>query len=174
MNKAKLCSGTWDEISSWEFFLSDELPPLELCTSASCVGIMEPSGHIVLTHTHRGWGCMGGHIESGETVVETMRREALEEGGFRVQRHILLGYRKVTNTQRLVALQTGKAYPFPISYIPWFVASTTLPLVPTSGDEGEVFGSCAFSVEAARKLGLEEQPMIEAALGLYKKRSLLL
>lgn len=167
MSVLKLCEGRWDEISSWEFFLSDELPPIALCVAASCVGIMEPSGDVVLSRTHRGWSTLGGHIEDNETPEQTMRREALEEGGFRVERQQLLGFRKVTNSKQLFSKQTGKPYP-PVSYIPWYIAVSTLPLVPTSGDEGEIFEAKEFTLEQARLLNLQDQPLIDAAFKLYK------
>lgn len=97
-----------------------------------------------------------------------MKREALEEGGLRVERFELLGFRKVTNSQVIVAAQTGKPYPL-ISYVPWFVATSSLPLVPTTGDEGEIFESRTFALEEACKLTEEERPMIEAAFMLYEK-----
>ncbi len=163
----KLCEGCWDDISSWEFFLSDQLPPRELCVAASCVGVLEPDGNIVLSNTHRGWSCLGGHIEDGESVEETMQREALEEGGLRVERFRLLGFRKVTNSEVIVAKQTGKPYPL-ISYIPWFVAVSSLPLIPTAGDDGEVLEARAFTFEQACALVPEERPMLEAGRKLYK------
>jgi len=162
----KLCDGRWDEISSWEFYLSDEMPPRDVCVAASCVGIL--NGKIVLSRTHRGWDCLGGHIEDGESVEETMQREALEEGGLRVERFRLLGFRKVTNSKVIIAKQTGKPYPL-ISFMPWFVAVSSLPLVPTTGDEGEIFESRAFDVEEACTLSKEEQPIIKAAVAFYEK-----
>ena len=166
MSAVKLCSGRWNEDTTWEFFLAEELPPLELFTGASCVGIMEPGGKIVLSHTHQGWSCPGGHQEDGETLEQTMQREALEEGGFRVERYRLLGFRKVTNTRQLFARQTGKPYPFPTSYIAWYVAKSSLPLVPTTGDDGEVFEARLFTLEGMRAMHLADQQLIEAGVSL--------
>lgn len=142
------------------------MPPRDVCVAASCVGIL--NGKIVLSRTHRGWDCLGGHIEDGESVEETMQREALEEGGLRVERFRLLGFRKVTNSKVIIAKQTGKPYPL-ISFMPWFVAVSSLPLVPTTGDEGEIFESRAFDVEEACTLSKEEQPIIKAAVAFYEK-----
>jgi 8-oxo-dGTP pyrophosphatase MutT (NUDIX family) len=144
------------------------MPPRELRVAASCVGILKPDGDVVLSRTHRGWDCLGGHIEDGETVEETMQREALEEGGLRVERFRLLGFRKVTNSKVIVAKQTGKPYPL-VSYVPWFVAVSSLPLAPTTGDEGEIFEARAFAPEKACMLTEDERPMIEAAVQFYKK-----
>ena len=146
--------------------MSNELPPRELCVAASCVGILD--NMVVLSRTHRGWDCLGCHIEDGESVEETMRREAREEGGLRVEHFELLGFRKVTNSKVIIASQTGKPYPL-ISYVPWFVAVSSQPLVPTTGDEGEVFESRTFTLAQACLLASEERPMIEAAFNLYKK-----
>ena len=159
-------AGDWGENFSWQFYKSTTLPPRELCTSASCIAVLEPTGDIVLTRTWRGWEFMGGHIEPGESIEAAMIREALEEGGFRVESYELIGYRKVTAKAPATARQTGLAYPFPVSYIPWFLARSRQPLVTPGGDEGEILEARAMTHAEIYDLHLNDEPILRAVLPL--------
>lgn len=89
----KIMSGkSNDENTSWEFHISQDMPPRELCSAVFCVAMYQDK--IVLTRNHRGWEFLGGHIEKGETVEGALRREAMEEGGFKIDRCELFGHRK--------------------------------------------------------------------------------
>jgi 8-oxo-dGTP pyrophosphatase MutT (NUDIX family) len=48
----------------------------------SASGLIRKEGHILLIHSlRRGWEMPGGLAEQGESVIETLKREVLEESG---------------------------------------------------------------------------------------------
>jgi 8-oxo-dGTP diphosphatase len=68
--------------------------------------------HVVLANiTGRGWCIPGGHVEQGETLVETIHRESYEEAGIELDTVCPLGYFALTATE------TQKT-----RYIPTFIA----------------------------------------------------
>jgi 8-oxo-dGTP pyrophosphatase MutT (NUDIX family) len=133
-NAQKLAEGVWDDNVSWEFWLSSYLPPGQLCSAVFCVAMVDED-HVVLARTWRGWEMLGGHIERGESVKEALRREALEEGGFVVDRFKLFGFRRVLARYPTATPDGQGHYPFPLSYIPHFVAKTVHPLKRPTGVE---------------------------------------
>lgn len=139
----KVIEGAWGEDSRWEFCLSSTLPNKDLCTAVFCIPKVKEG--LLLTKTKRGWELPGGHIEESENIIETLKRETLEEVGFFIQRAILYGYRKVI-TSKILYNKEGKAYPYPISYIPHFIVASDLEVRHTTGDD--VLDSGAFAVES--------------------------
>lgn len=121
----RIAVGSWGKNISWELYETSVVPPIELCTAVMCVAIAGEK--IILACSERGWGMLGGHIEDEETLEGALRREALEEGGFTIERYGLFAVRKITagveDTQR-----PGKAYPFPISYMAYYWSTSTQPL----------------------------------------------
>lgn len=163
----KLSSGTWDENVSWEFFVSSHLPESELCTATFCLAL-QGDHNIVLTKTKRGWEMPGGHMEPGEALEQALFREAHEEGGYTPQQYKLFGYRKITSKKPIPA-RAGREYPFPVSYIPHFIAKSDLALEDVHGEEDEVLDSGAFDLSELHNLNINEIAIIEAGL-LFKER----
>lgn len=159
----KILSGSWNENVSWEFYLSENMPPAELCPAACCIAKYKDK--IVLTRNHRGWEILGGHLEKGETVEEAFRREALEEGGFTVDRYKLFGYRKIT-TKKKVKNDRNFEYPFPISYNPHFIAISESEPCECSAEE--CFERGLFTIDQIEKLSIISYPLIEASLPFFK------
>src|SRR4051812_39205741 len=117
--KAPVATGSWGENVSWELYETSILPPLELCTAVMCVAVTGKK--IVLACSERGWGMLGGHIEHGETLEAALRREALEEGGFAIERYGLFAVRKITAKVEGDG-RPGMTYPFPTSYMTYYWA----------------------------------------------------
>lgn len=104
-----------------QFVSSDVLPPLELITSVH-VFCFRAGELLMVEHPTRSWDIPGGHIEAGETVMEALARELLEEGGVRCDSFTQLGYLEVI----VGGLKpVGYRYPFPESYMPFFSAEAS-------------------------------------------------
>ena len=159
----KILSGSWNDNTSWEFYLSENMPPEELCPAACCIAMYK--GRIVLTRNHRGWEILGGHLEKGETVEEAFRREALEEGGFTAERYKLFGYRKITSKKK-VKNERNFEYPFPVSYNPHFIAISESEPCECSADE--CFERGLFTFYQIEKLSIASYPLIKASLPFFK------
>ncbi|HSI20568.1 MAG TPA: NUDIX domain-containing protein [Verrucomicrobiae bacterium] len=143
--------GVWDGGQTWEIYLSPVMPDVSLCSAVACIAIHDLAREeVVLTRNPRGWEILAGHIEQGETPVEAMQREALEEGGFAVKRHELFGYRKVTATERRGAPGQRGTYSFPISYILHYYAFSDSERVKEFGEE--VTDSRVFTLDQIREL----------------------
>jgi len=46
-----------------------------------------------------GWGLIGGSVEEGESLEETLRREIKEESNMKITSFLPIGYQKVTDTR---------------------------------------------------------------------------
>lgn len=90
-------------------YLSDRMPPTELITSVRAV-VFTKSGVAVL-HNPEGFHIIpGGRREPGESMIDTLRREVLEETGCSVERAQLLGFRHL---RHLTPRPKGYRYPYP-------------------------------------------------------------
>lgn len=133
-----IAAGVWGEDVQWELRASPQTVPPKDCTAVACIAISSlAEQRVVLTRNHRGWEVLCGHIEPGETLLDAMAREALEEGGFAVDqdRAMPFAYRKMTALRRPPAGSRASAYPYPTSYIPYYYALTDRPLTQPTGEE---------------------------------------
>lgn len=154
----KVLEGTWGEDSRWEFCLSSTLPDKDLCTAVFCLPKVKEG--LLLTKTKRGWELPGGHIEESENIVETLKRETLEEVGFSIQRAVLYGYRKVI-TSKILYNKEGKAYPYPTSYIPHFIVASDLEVQNSTGDD--VLDNGVFPIESTEVKDSTVREIIETS-----------
>lgn len=161
-NDQKYLEGTWNKNVSWEFYLSDYLPERKLCSAV--FALLKYKGGIVLTKTHRGWEMPGGHIENNEGIEEALQRELLEETGAYSNRFKLIGYRKIIAKKPESHNTKMIHYPFPISYIPYYIAVTDIDLVKPTGDVNEVIEARKFSLDELQKLDIQVKPIIDVCL----------
>jgi 8-oxo-dGTP pyrophosphatase MutT (NUDIX family) len=144
-------SGEWGEGVTWEFWRSSESPSDKICSAVALVAIMNlDAGEVVLTKNDRGWEMIAGGIDPGEGPEDTLRREALEEGGFVVVREQIFGYRKIIN-EGLPGPAAKRSYP-PIAYMPYYFAETDSSLLVPTGEEITDSGVFSLEDEATRAL----------------------
>ena len=143
-----------------QMILSSQLPLREL-VNAALVLAFEGEQLLMTELVKRGWDIPGGHVEQGEQLEETARREIREETGALLGPLHLLGY------QRLRLLGTkldGYRYPYPESYQIFYHAQIiALPdFLPTE----ETRGRALFAPPEARQLAWVQNnlPLYEAAL----------
>jgi 8-oxo-dGTP pyrophosphatase MutT (NUDIX family) len=147
-NETIVESGTWTEKIKWELYESIKLPPSELCTAVFCVAMT--GDDVVLTRVARGWEILGGHIEDSESIVNALIREAQEEGGFTPTNYEMFAYKKIISTEPMPHQNPTKMYPFPVGYIPYFLATSDQPIGRATGEE--VFESRIVSLNEAQQL----------------------
>jgi NADH pyrophosphatase NudC (nudix superfamily) len=157
-----IATGNWGENVTWELYDASDFPPVELCTAVMCVAITD--GKIVLACSERGWGMLGGHIEDGETLDMALHREALEEGGFIIQQYELFAVRRITAKVQS-SQRPGKSYPFPVSYMTYYWATTDGPLQKPTGEE--IIESGSFGIDEIGELKTPDQPVIEIGWNAY-------
>lgn len=96
-NKYKGCSGIEYifEYSDAETF--DHLDQ-QKCTQT--YGVCFYQNEIIIGHngSKNTWGLIGGTIEKGETLEQTLRREIKEESNMEIISYLPIGYQKVTNS----------------------------------------------------------------------------
>lgn len=165
MNREILASGDWEDGISWEFYVADELPPLELCTAVMCVAIHD--GKVVLARSKRGWGVLGGHIEDGESPTDALAREALEEGGYVIDRHGLFAIKAINSKKPVPHPTPGRFYPFPTGYMAYYWAESESPLREYTGEE--ILESASFAIDQLVGMELRDQHIITAGLQAHGK-----
>ena len=105
-----------------ETYLSDELPPLELCPSS--YAIVFKDGALLQTDLREGerstriLDIPGGHIDVGENPEQAVIREVFEETGVHIQNPKIVAYKKIIIH---APKPDGYKYPYPESYMPYFL-----------------------------------------------------
>jgi ADP-ribose pyrophosphatase YjhB (NUDIX family) len=90
-------------------YLTDSAPPLEYVTSVRAI-VTQGENALVITSPDREHILPGGRREPGESLTETLRREALEETGWSLISLRLLGFK---HFHHLMARPAGYPYPYP-------------------------------------------------------------
>lgn len=111
-----------DKDAEVETYLSDELPPLELCTAS--YALVFKGEALLQTDLREGerptrtLDIPGGHIDEGETPEVSVVRETFEETGVHVKAPKLVAYKKITIRGPKPA---GWLYPCPVSYMLYYL-----------------------------------------------------
>jgi ADP-ribose pyrophosphatase YjhB (NUDIX family) len=110
----------WGEIRLMgRIYLTERTPPPELVSSVRAVVMRDTAVMVVQDGQGSGHVVPGGRIEPGESWAETLRREVLEECGWRIatpRQFAVLHFRHLTPKPE------GHRYPYPDFLQPVFVA----------------------------------------------------
>jgi 8-oxo-dGTP diphosphatase len=130
----------WIETESiLETFISDEMPPIDECSSA--YAFVLKNKELLQTELREGERPLrqldipGGHIDSEETPEEAVMRETFEETGVQIQEPRLVAYSKITIVSEK---PDNYQYPYPVSYM-LFYKSDAYEEFPFEGNK-EVHG----------------------------------
>jgi 8-oxo-dGTP pyrophosphatase MutT (NUDIX family) len=163
MGRTLISTGSWDGVTQWELYLSDDVPALETCSAVLCVA--KYGDGIVLARAKRGWGMLGGHIERGESLEEALLRELAEEAGYTPDSYRIFGHRRLISPAPVPHGQRdGEFYPYPESNIVYFIAESSQR--PTGHTESDILESRIFTPEELDSLETSDHEVITMALRL--------
>lgn len=93
-------------------------PPAQNIATAHCLAFDSAHRIVLALHRERDWTIPGGHLELGESAVEAMNREAMEEAGAQVADAVLLAHEEIEPAD---GLPDDPRYPVPAFQL-FFVA----------------------------------------------------
>lgn len=128
-------------------------PPVELVSNVNIVPF-DDTGWLIIRQ-QIGWGIVGGTLEPGETYMETLARELMEEAGCELISYEVFGALRMT-------FLTDHPYrphlPFPLSYRLLGVGKVKRVTTPTNPEDGEsIIEVATFGLEEACRR-LERRP----------------
>lgn len=105
--------GYLPEPNTIEFFMSEDMTPLDLTATAFMVPLLGDGSVVMANNRRRGLEFPGGHIDPGETSCKAAHRETVEETGYWVSHIKALGY---LSQVTLAPCPPGYKYPWPVSF----------------------------------------------------------
>lgn len=82
----------------FDYFDCDSFDEIRDLNCAQCYGYCFHKDKLVIVKNGKKntWGPVGGTVESGETLEETLAREVIEESNMRITHHQPIGYQRAT------------------------------------------------------------------------------
>lgn len=126
-------------------YLSHAKPPKRYVTSIRCVVFREDSVLVVRDPSGSEHIVPGGRVESGEIFEDTLRREVMEETGWKLDRPAILGF---SHFHHLSPKPPGHPYPHP-DFIQVAYVADAVEFVPAAMLPDEYVNSSEFRPMAA-------------------------
>lgn len=105
-------------------------PPIDHVSTVHCLAF-DGDQVVLALHRTRAWTIPGGHLEPGESALDALAREALEQAGARVADPLLFAHEQIDPED---GIASSSRYPVP-SYQLFFVARLVDLGSPTTLDE---------------------------------------
>ena len=152
-----------------EYYLTNEEPPLKYISSVRAIVFRDQSVLVVTDQRERVYIIPGGRVEEGETPLETLKREVLEETGWTLLKTELLGF---MHFHHLSSEPENYEYPYPDFVWPIYIAEAESFLADAIQPDDYVFESSLRPIEEVMKLPLGKGSvlLLNAALRLRQRR----
>ena len=160
-------SVTWGNNQAFQvsYYMGNKLPPLKYVSSVRAIVFRENSALVVTQKRGPMYIIPGGRVEKDETLLETLKREILEETGWTLLKAELLG---CMHFHHLGPKPEYYAYPYPDFLWPIYIAEAKDFIAEAIIPDDHVFESYFQPIEEVRNLPLRqgELLLLEAALKL--------
>lgn len=110
----------------------------------------------------KGWSCIGGHVEQGDSWGSAALNELLEEGGIKAREEDLIPFGAISGEERIFHYQDGDTQPFTMCF-----AVKKWQAEGEQTDKEEIPENGWFSLEEALKM--EITPWCRNILNGYKR-----
>ena len=143
-------------------YLGSESPPTDLVSSVRAI-VFKDDQVLVIENVDGAGILPGGRVEEGETLMETLRRELLEEAGVEIAILTQVG---LIHLRHLTAKPENHPYPYPDFLWPTYAASAVSERPVFKVEDDYAVASLFMPVERVRQLELEEfeYSFLEAAV----------
>lgn len=132
-------------------------------TGVFCV-CFNQNNELILTKHHKSkkghYEPLGGHVEPGETILDTLKREAFEEGGVELSKYKYFGFYEINNHKKD---QLKRNYP-KIGYILFFLAEGKVVSKPTGE---EIKYAKIMSIDQFLNMRYRKHTMVKEAIKLF-------
>ncbi len=147
------------------YYLGDNQPPVKYVSSVRAIVFQERTALVVIDHEGQRYILPGGRVEKGESPLEALNREVLEETGWTLLNIESLGF---MHFHHLGPEPKGYKYPYPDFVWPIYVAEANDFRAEAIQPDDYVSSSYFSPVKEVAKLPLGEGPLLlfDAALKL--------
>jgi len=148
------------------YSLSGDLPPAEYVSSVRAILFRGDQALVVTNHENEKYIFPGGRVEEGETFLDTLSREVLEETGWTFTNPQMLGY---MHFHHLGEKPDNYRYPYPDFIWPIFTAEADRFETSAIQPDDYVRESCFRPVKEVFNLPLEEGQLLLLKAALRRR-----